>query len=121
LGKVAVDEWKLFIWAGELFADHPKTGGSADLQNHWFGNMKQGGIPFGFFAALWLAALALPLILFRFSPLAAAVTGVALPILWVIGMPCTCMKGGFAAFPMAVVQIASLYVGGGVGIHFLKA
>ncbi len=83
--------------------------------------MKQGGILFGLFAAVWVAALALPLFLFRVSPSAGAVTGVALPILWVIGMPCTCMKGGFAAFPMAVVEIASLFVWAGVGIHFLKA
>jgi hypothetical protein len=83
--------------------------------------MKQSGLPFWVFSLLWLAALLLPVCVFRLSPIAAVLLGVVTPIFWVTRMPRTCMSGGFVAFPMALVQMSSLLVWAGVGLHLLKS
>jgi hypothetical protein len=83
--------------------------------------MKQSNLPFWIVSLLWLAALLVPVCVFRLSPTAAVVLGVITPVLWVTRMPCTCMSGGFVAFPMGLVQISSLLVWAGVGLHLLKS
>jgi hypothetical protein len=66
------------------------------------------GIEFSLFGWLWVVSLALPAALFCFDRQTAVITGVVTPIIWCVSMPCGCIGGAFAAFPMTGVQLGSL-------------
>lgn len=66
------------------------------------------GIEFSHFVWLWVATLALPVALFWLDRQTAVITGIVTPVIWCISMPCGCIGGAFAAFPMAAIQIGSL-------------
>lgn len=65
-------------------------------------------ISFRFFVALWVLALLLPVVVYWWSFEGAVFVGIVVPLLWLSYMPCTCMGGAFVAFPMALMQVASM-------------
>jgi hypothetical protein len=51
------------------------------------------------FGILWLLALAAPhVVLFTHGSWWAVVTGILVPVLWLMSMPCTCSTGGLEQF-----------------------
>ncbi|HWB60092.1 MAG TPA: hypothetical protein VG733_11415 [Chthoniobacteraceae bacterium] len=75
-------------------------------------------ISFGFYVASWFITLALPFLVAAFWPVAGAMLGVVLAVLWIALMPGTCMSGVFISFPMSMIQ---LMVGVGWLLLFFKA
>lgn len=61
------------------------------------------------FVALWCAFCAVPFVLERTAGLGwAVVAGIALPVLWLSTMPCSCSTGGLGASILGMQQFALL-------------
>ncbi|MGV3724850.1 MAG: hypothetical protein ACO1SX_28455 [Actinomycetota bacterium] len=72
-------------------------------------------VGFTIFVLLWLLAVgAPPVLLAVYGAVPAVIAGVAIPVLWMGVMPCTCQSGGLGAASMS----SALIVGGLVWIFY---